>query len=112
TGDRPADVACHTLDLRIIEAVDGDLVVGAEEMKARADGARGPALGPGPYPDDEHEHDEHEQGDDVRGDSFHGRYCRRKDLWAPFDAVGRRSLRSGVGRRSGRLAYAAFAGGT
>ncbi len=42
---RPGDVAGHTLDLGVVEAIDHDFVVGTEPTKIRADRTGRPAVG-------------------------------------------------------------------
>src|SRR3569833_138160 len=75
-GDRPADVACHSFDLGVFEAVDDDPVVGADPAEIGAHLACSAAPRPQPQPQGEDEHQDEKKGTRNRSLSSHVRSSR------------------------------------
>jgi len=70
-GLGPGDVAGDTVDFGVVEAVDHDLIVGAEPSKIRADRAGRPAFGAAEEPPSEEHDDQADSCADNNNDPFH-----------------------------------------
>jgi hypothetical protein len=71
SGLGPGDVAGDTLDFGVVEAIDHDLVIGADPSKIRADRAGRPAFGAADDPPSEDHDDEEDYCADNHPDPFY-----------------------------------------
>jgi hypothetical protein len=71
SGLGPGDVAGDTLDFGVVEAVDHDLIVGAEPAKIRTDRAGRPAFGAAEEPPSEKHDDQTDSCADNNNNPFH-----------------------------------------
>src|SRR5262249_51296123 len=71
TGLRAADMAGDTFDLRIVEAIDDDFVVGPEQPEFRADRTGSAALGPAGDPPAKQKHNQQRTGAEEKTEFPH-----------------------------------------